>query len=812
MTPRCTSLALLAALCAFPGATLADDVFTLTATDSSDFNGTLTLGDPAADGSRSLELRTEALSASATLQAPDLERFRVRVSASGVSGALQGKADALDLVWIYNAGAKQGQAAIHANGTPTLIAAVAPSEAEEPSKLGRLVAYSKDGINKALGKAKSEVKDALQDAIEDGIDVSETLKLNRYFHVGLETGIRAIPANEFTPMQKQALLERPNDVWLANFVEGGARVPLATAISLGGQASFSVGVHAQGDLRYTIVDLYPKPAGVKDVKGVISILKGMGKRVFDLPLTAAEARALTVGAERTLEGPWQIAVNGQLTYGYEQKIPGSNVEVGASARVGGFYRMRGNYRVEVARLPGDSVRVQLRKVKFRGPGVSARLLVGLDTTNDALDAGDVEVNEFFVKAADELFKVELQASAGKESGTDVDFAYHFDLSRELAQNAYERAIRGDYRYADSLVDDPASGVTLEFRVFEQEEWTYKRAKLNLTVLAGGKWSKDVHVSDMKIDDDAGRHLYNVFRYVKQRKTNVLFKWKGSKSLLVDIVRSSELHGDEAPEELSVLKSRRALRYRFLHKDSATFNGEMRRHRRVAVALGLPDPALVTEDEHGVPLPTPTIVVPKFKLFSSRYKDSDIRLDMDISEWGIRTIMAKAADATLLRNAYAEAYEVVYEIDPREVNPHADKLSPLEESALRNMPAFVEILQGVRNNGWTAANHAERAKQYRRLVDMGGWDMTMAVALAKLAPRDCVKVQMSIDGKRMTFEDGYTGERFTAFDPELHGHLDAMKPGDKGYADGNADFKDLPVNPDVDPAPAVDPLDDGSGND
>ncbi|MEZ6189338.1 MAG: hypothetical protein R3F62_30595 [Planctomycetota bacterium] len=756
----------------------ADDVFRLNANDGSAFSGTLTVGDADAQGQRALRLETEAVSGAATLAAPDLARFRVRLPAAGVTGALQGQ-DALDLIWFYDAATGQGVASIHRNGTPTFQAAVTPSQdaaADEPSKAGRLVAYTKDGINKLLGKAKSEVKDALQDAIEDGINVRETLRLTDYFHVGLDTGIRAIPADEYTPMQKALKLERPDDVWLANYVEGGARVPLSTSVPLGGQLSFSTGVHARGELRYTIVDLYPKPHGVKDVKGTIEILKAMGRRVYDLPLTADEALGLKLGAERSLEGRWELAVNGQLTYGYDHTLEGTNVEVGASARLGGFYRIRDTMRVEVSRLPASSVRVQVQSIRFKGPGVGARLLVGLDTTNDPLDAGDVEVNEFFVQAADEVFKVEVRASAGKESGSDVDIAYHFDLSKAPARAAYERTIRGDLRLADSLLADRDSGVSLEFRVFEQEEWSYKRGRLILSRLVGGKWSKDVHASDMKIDDESGRHLYNVFRYQKNKKSTFFSKtW--NKSLLVDIVRSSELQGDEDPSELSVLKSRRALHYRLVRRDASTYNGEMRRIRRVAAALGLGDPAGLTPQ-------------PEFKLFHSRYGKTELRVEVEISEWGIRTIMAKAGDPTLLRDAFAEAYDVVWEIDPRRLNPSDDDLQPREKTGLRHMRSFVHHLQGVRNTGWTAANSDERADHYRELIDMGGWDFVTVVALAKLAPRDCVKVQMDIDGKHMSFNGGFTGERFSSFKPDLHGHLDPLQPGQKGYGETpiNADDK------------------------
>lgn len=763
-------LALLAGLCLLAPAA-ADEVYRLKANDGSDFSGTLTLGDPDANALRTLTLETPALSASTSVRVLDFKEFRATLPGAGVTGALQGGAD-LELAWQYDLGEKEGKVAIYSGGALKLAAKCEPQDKDDTKiDAGRLLSFKKEEISKALGKVKAEAKEALVDAIESGVDVSETLKLSDYFHVGIETGIRKIRTEEFTPMQASTKLKHPDHVWLANYIEGGARIPLNTSIPIGGAASFSTGINANGDLRYTVVDLYEKPEGVKDAEGVIEILKGMGRRVFDLPLTADEALDLTVGAERALEGRWSLAISGTLTYGHDKKIPGTNVEVGASARLGGFYRIRDTMRVEVSRLPGTSVRVQTQSIRFKGPGVGARLLVGLDTSDEALEPDDEQINEFFVKAADELLKIELRADAGKESGRDVDFAYHMDLSKAPARQAYERMIRGDMRAADELLDDPESGVTLVFRVFEQEDWFYKRSKLVLSRLIGGKWDTDVHVSDMVVSDETGRHLYNVFRYNRRKKASFLHKsWR--KSLLVDMVRSSELTGDETPDQLSVLKSRRALHYRLVRRDASTFNGEMRRIRRVSVSLGLGDPIGLNP-------------APKFKLFQSRYKKTELRLDVEISEWGIRTIMGKAGNPDLIRDAFAEAYDVVWEVDPRELNPHDDKLTPREETALRMLPRFVESLVTIRNSGWTAANHKERAKHYKRLVEDGGWDMVTVVALCKLAPRDCVRVQMSINGKRMSFDDGFEGERFSSFKPNLHGHLDPLQPGEKGYGEDPA---------------------------
>jgi len=763
-------LALLAGLCLLSPAA-AEEVYRLKASDGSDFSGTLTLRDPAANGLRDLVLDTPALSTRAAVRVLDFKDFRANLPTAGAVGALQGASN-LELAWQYDLNEREGKVTIYKDGALSLAAKVEPQDKDDTKiHVGRLLAFKKEEVSKALGKAKAEAKDALRDAIEDGIDVSETLKLSKYFHVGIETGIRAIPYEEYTPMQASTRLKHPDHVWLANYVEGGARVPLNASIPLGGAASFNTGINANGELRYTVVDLYEKPTGVKDVKGVIEVLKGMGRRVFDLPLTAQEALDLTVGAERALEGRWSLTISGNLTYGHDEKIPGTNVEVGASARVGGFYRLRNTMRVEVSRLPGTSVRVQTQKIRFKGPGVGARLLVGLDTSDEALEPDDTEINEFFVKAADELFKIELRADAGKESGTDFDFAYHLDLSKAPARDAYEAMIRGDMRIADSMLNDPESGVTLEFRVFEQEDWFYKRSRLVLSRLIGGKWNKDVHVSDMNIEDEAGRHLYNVFRYNQQKKKTFLHKsWR--KSLLVDVVRSSEITGDETPDQLSVLKSRRALRYRLVRRDASTYNGEMRRIDRVATALGLGDPIGLNHK-------------PKFKLFKSRYGKTELRLDVEISEWGIRTIMGKAGNPDLIRDAFAEAYDVVWEVDPRKLDPHDDDLTPREETALRKLPRFVESVVTIRNSGWTAANHKERAKHFKRLIEDGGWDMVTVVALCKLAPSDCVRVQMSIDGKRMSFDDGFEGERFDSFKPNLHGHLDPLQPGEKGYAEDPA---------------------------
>jgi len=629
---------------------------------------------------------------------------------------------------------------------------------------GDLLVYTKREVRRLAGRG-------VREALESGFDLGTTLKLTDFFHIGLDAGTEMLEADELTPEQIEAVAHQPHPhVWFSTEVEGGVRLPFRASIPLGAYGNVGVGLEPGAELTYEVVDLYRVPDGFGDASGFYQEFKRMGRRVFDLPLTADEAADMTLGASRSLEGQMTLAVSGSLGVGYDTTEFNDVVEVGASARVGGFYRLRRNFRMAATRLRGDTVRLQVTDGRSKGPGASARLFLGAGLNEDEVSEELAPSAEYLqpvvdvaVDGADSVVKkvlrFRLRGNVSRTDEDEVDIAYRFDLSEPTARRAYERTVRGDLTHAAYLSTRAGSGVEREFRVLEAERRVYQGAELDISVIVEGNVREDVAATDLLVEDAAGNNLYSVYRFHRTRRLGLLSflgslggrKW--DERIFVELIRhvdadeaADRIAGGNLPADaelnagsLPYWLSRRAFRFRYDLRDPITRKSEGERLRDVLAALGLDGAA-------GLP-------VPERRLFRSRYGKTRTHLSVDVAEPGVRFLMGRLNQEEAFRDAFLDAYEEIGEGERD------------SSKARRKADRFIEHLNGVKFSNSTD----ERAEHLEELFEDSGWDLTMITAIVKIVPRSTVRIFASIDGKRIAFTHHEAGERYEEFLPNLHGH-------------------------------------------
>jgi hypothetical protein len=613
--------------------------------------------------------------------------------------------------------------------------------ADDRRDSGALAVLTKGGLKRAL---KSELKKALR----SGVSLDETLKLSDFLHVGLGGEMRVLTREDLGAYQLKSLHEKGSGVWIATEAEGGIRLPFSASIPLGSAGTASVGFAPGVELRYEVVDLYDRPSGGKEIA---KTFWKAGKRAFKLPLDAARAEALVPGASRSFEGEFTVAITGSLGIGWDTKEVNDLVEIGASARVGGFYRIRRPMRLEVRRLDKKIVRIHLVRAKEREYGAEARLFAGA-----ALDKGAVvdEIGLEYVEPVVEevvgeansvvkkIFRFELSGQIKKTTKDEFEVAYRFDLAKDEARKAYERAVRGDFTLAAFSVNSPTSGVELDFRIFDLEKRIVSKADLTVSLLMDGKLRKLASDKLLDIKDESGQTKYHVFRYNRQRALGLFAFWKKIRKrwdehLAIEVIRATDVTG-LSENEIKFLPWRSAVRtfsFRYVLSDPHTRKSEGNRLRRVLAAMGLDGAA-------GLPNP-------KRRLFHSRYGRVQTSLSVDLSERGIRQVMAiTTKNQPELERHFKSAYRVVHNKDPK------SKL----------VAKFVENMQGLAK----AKPGRSRGEFLHELAEESGWDLTLVTALTRMSPTG-VRVHASVDGKRISFEGDHKGKNFQEFNPNLHGH-------------------------------------------
>lgn len=684
------------------------------------------------------------------------DELRVRATCrTSIVGAIGGGNASTDVVLVFRlTDPTKGEAQLQATWEDgSRLDATGKREGEWKDLAGRLLVYSPEGLQ---ADAKRLLGKELKKALASGIDVSERLELHDYMHVGIGTEVAWIPDAELNRIQLDTVLAQPHKVWIESSIEGGLRLPFGTSLPIGSAASVSLGLQPGVELEYRVVELHDKPAGITDVETIAEGIESIAKRVVDLPLQASEAEAMPPGAERTIDGVLTVALSGSLGVGHDTKELGDHLEVGASARVGGFYRIRRSLRLRVARLEGREVRVRLDTGEGTRIRAEARALLGAALDEDeAVEeiAPSVEYIEPVVElGADQVNKVvkkalrfQLQGAIGRDRSSGVDVCFKVDLADGAARLAYERAVRGDFTVLDRLAAQGGQGVEQEFRVLDFENHAFGKADLRISLLAEGKLSKDVTDQVLQVTDHGAVTHYEVFRFQRRRALGLAklikkLKKEWDESLQVETIRAKPQDG-AAAAALSLphwIPARRSLTLRYDLHDPFTRKEEMERLRRTVTAWGF-------GDVNGIPTPG------KPKFLETRWGKTEAHLLLEVSEAGVYVLLQKRTDDEVLA-AFLNAYATV----------HGEEIG--SDEARKKAAEFLANVRGLAN----APDAKTRAAHLRQLCEGAGWDLSMATAVRALVPQSTQRVQIAIDGKRIDFDGERTGRKHVPFVPVLPG--------------------------------------------
>lgn len=600
-----------------------------------------------------------------------------------------------------------------------------------------------------LSIAKEELVRAATDAAYDGVRLNEEFELHRFLHVGVATGVRPLRPETLTQTQRENTGER--GVWIVSEVGGGARLPFTTSVPLG-SVTLTVGIEAGGRLRYEVTDRYDLPAGITDGETLARDLKLMTARTFDLPIDAAEALALTPGARRVLEGQGSVALSGNLAVGHEVMNIEGIVRIGASVRVGGYWRVQGDVRFEVERLAGRMARLRVTRGVRTAREVSADVLIGAAVDESAL-AGKLEyIDNATVRnaaagvagdVARDVVRFELRGAMGSGKDDEVDVAYTFDLGNSTACAVYERAVRGDLTGADDACVLPGTGVRREYRVLEIENRTHRSADLVLSVLLRAGARRTVTWTDLSVQDDQGVSKYELFRFTRERSLELFGNSdnRRRRAMELDVIRRATPDGTVT----------RSLRWSLDVQDPYTTNRETEDLRRALIGWGLDATSSLPTPERG-------------PIFSSRYGRTNTRLSVEIAETGVARILT-ASEAELF-TAYVDGFTAVEgELPSWATEAGRDRLrfadsgdtdAQRERSQLSQAEGFVK---GVRALG-ASEEPKERAKRLESLAKGARYDLYAISALLALSPRDTIRVTGSILGERISIGTGHTGSAYT----------------------------------------------------
>lgn len=384
-------------------------------------------------------------------------------------------------------------------------------------------------------------------------------ELGEFAHVGVRVRVVQVPEAELSHEQ-EAARARERSVWIASEVEGGARIGTNMAVELGG-AQLGLGIRAGSELTYRVVERYPLAAG-QSATSFVREFASHTKEAYSLPLSASEAEELSLGAERELEGSWQVLVSGNLSVG--DPLEGQ-------VSLGGSFQVRDRFQLRVQRMTERSVRISLTKARARSLSVNAKAVLGVavrERLEDALPSAAF-LGKKVGQEAERLLRIELEVGAGSSTERDLELVYELDLAQAPAARAYERAVRGDWRALEG------AGVRFAKRRVGLERVKHTRVALGLSKLASYEATTRTTRREDLITDPTGTHSERSIRFQRGKRTS----WFGQ-----DERYSLDLEGNWAPrlgggKDLSI-------RIRYAHKDERVSRSEFSRLKGAFLACGL----------------------------------------------------------------------------------------------------------------------------------------------------------------------------------------------------------------------------------
>lgn len=605
-----------------------------------------------------------------------------------------------------------------------------------PRRHGRLLAFSENTVRNVL---------------DGGLELGGGVTLANFLHVGGWKRIQIQDWIDLSPEQRQALAqaERPS-VWVRSYVRGQIKLPWRIPVAPLGAATLSVGVEPGTDFRYEILELLPLP---EDGDSIVSQLKKQSFRTFDLPLSVGEARTLRLGEERILEGRFEVALSGRLSVGHALTREESLIRIGATARTEGFYRIKRSWRMSVIRLEGDAVRLELSRGKGRELEAEARVWTGLSLGSKPPAEDDDEDSISYLEPVknagktagvgilDGLLRIELKAEGKRWTGDEVSVAYRLDLAQPGAQEAYERAVRGDLRRLSELAQERDSGIEEEYRINEHERRVFRQVQAKVFNLVDAHKRRQISSKTLDVKDAAGARTFEVWRYRRQSKAGIpVDPLRTERKVQVEAVRAYDTVGDSA--ELIG----RSLRYRLDVRDPLTREGELESLQRVLAAWGVPGSEedvtpIETEPDHRGPL----------RWVRTRHGRTRTVLGLDLGEAGVQAVLDASPEEQ--REAYLEADRVVH--------------GKVRERAQRGADRFVEALGALRR-----AKRADvRDAALRDLLQVAGYDLEAVTAMVQLAPREAIQIRAEVGGKRVDYDGERRGPAYRPLDAEAerYGH-------------------------------------------
>ena len=645
-------------------------------------------------------------------------------------------------------------------------------DGKDKSRTSKIVQKGKHLIAVAKREVAERIRKEGEKLVYDGVELEQDFKLSDYFHVGVSGHVEALRSSELSPEQALTSRSKARHVWIKSHVQGGVKVPLRTSIPVG-DVSVSLGFEPGARVDYYVTDIYPIPAGIRDVSTAVSDLKWVAKRSFDLPLDASEALAMNVGATRIFDGQASIAVSGALGIGHEVADIEGVVKVGASARVGGFYKVQGDMRIEVARLDLDRARVRVTRGKTNQYGVHADLFVGASINKDGARRELAPMTEYIdealvdtsgmsaaarsaitglaedavISAADKIVKklVRFRVNASKtNTATDeLDLSFRFDLHSAAARKAYEDAVRGDLRAAERLSKEPDGGVYREYRVVEVETVTHNAASLELSILLKVGASRTIRMQDISVDDEDGVRRYEVFRF--NRKFDLeIFDHERRKRVSIEVIRRT------TPNALPEERVKSSFRFEVDVLDPYTRLSEGNRLRRLMNGWALDN--------------TSNIPTPEFQLLRSRYGKTRTKISVAISDRGLDTILRRSQREAF--EAYVLAFTVINGKEPlwatesgrqRIANAEHDDNDNYRHERTQ-MERALDFANNLRALG-RAKTATERARAMKAIASDARYDLYAVASLTKLAPGDTITLDASILGDRIRVVDGRRGDTY-----------------------------------------------------
>lgn len=598
---------------------------------------------------------------------------------------------------------------------------------------------------------------ALESRAYRGVRLNEEFNLGSYLHVGVGGALRPLRPEALTPTQRAST--GPRDVWLVSEVSGAARVPLSASIPLG-SVTLGVGVEPGARVRWEVTDRYAMPEGIRDVDTMVQDLKDVAARTFDLPLDATEALALVPGARRILEAEAAIAIAGNLSIGHEVADIDGIVRIGASARAGGYWRLSGDVRFELERLAARGVRLRVTRATRTVREASAEALIGamieeatastrLERKLEYIDRAPLRAAAAAAIAheanglATDVVRFHVSGSMGSGHDDEVDLCFRFDLGRDAARAAYERAVRGDLTAADAAALEAGSGVQREFRVLEVETRTWAGADLRLSVILKAGARRTVTFQDLSVEGEIGVARYEVFRFTRERSLTLFGRDSNRRrrALEIDVLRRATPDGQVT----------RGLRWTLDVEDPSTTMNDAALVRRVLAGWGLDPRSNLPDPESRGP-------------FRSMYGRTRTNITVEVGEAGIAAALA-ASDAALL-DAYAQGWTLVNGEAPTWATASGrERLSWVsssdDESARREkaeLDRAQEFVQGVKALA-ASQDMRERAKRLESLAKGARYDLYAVSAFLSLAPREQVRIVGSLAGERIDIGVSHVGAAY-----------------------------------------------------